>query len=159
MNNKYTVKSIVTAGVIAAIYTAITLVAAPISFGPLQMRIAEGMTLLPLLMPQATLGLFVGCALSNMIGGYGMIDVVVGSLTTLVAAYITSKCKNPIIGGLPPVILNGVAIGGMLYVMGVAEVALPVIMAQIAIGQAASVYIVGLPIHTAIKKLKQKGTL
>ena len=149
----YTAKQISTAGLIAAIYTAVTLATAGISYGPVQFRIAESMTLLPLLMPEAIPGLFVGCFLANIIGGYGIADAVIGSLATLAAALVTRRCKGPLTGGLPPVIFNGIAIGAMLKVIGETTLALPVIMVMIAAEEAVSVYLFGMLLLTAIKRL------
>lgn len=99
-------KFIVKAGIIAAIYIILTVVMGETGFGPIQFRISEAMTILPLFEPAAIPGLFVGCFLSNIFGGYGLIDIVFGSLTTLVAAYITSKMPNKYLAALPPILLN-----------------------------------------------------
>ena len=69
--SQFTIKDITIAAVIAALYAALTVVFAPISYGAVQFRIAEALTLLPVLLPQAIPGLAVGCLVSNLIGGYG----------------------------------------------------------------------------------------
>ena len=74
---------------IAALYTGLTFVLAPISFGPVQFRVSEALTLLPFCLPEAVPGLFIGCLISNMLGGFGIIDIVLGSAATLAAAWIT----------------------------------------------------------------------
>lgn len=113
MDTKYLTK----AGLISAIYVVLVAIQIPIgqlAFGPVQLRIAEGLTLLPLLEPAAIPGVFIGCLISNIIlvsfSGFGLIDIVGGSLITLVAAYLTSKMPNKILGVLPPVILNGLVV-------------------------------------------------
>ncbi len=138
---------------IAAIYAGLTLATAGFSFGPTQLRVAEAMTLLPLLFPEAVPGLFVGCFLSNLIGGYGIADAIVGSLATLAAALLTRRCKGPLTGGLPPVIINAVAIGVLLKAVGAAEAALPFVMIQLAAEEAASVYLFGLPLLGLMRRL------
>jgi uncharacterized membrane protein len=82
-------KDISLAGLIAAIYTVLTLALAPFSFGVYQVRIAEALTVTPCLSRAAVPGLFVGCLLANWFGGLGYQDIIFGSLITLVAAMAT----------------------------------------------------------------------
>lgn len=112
-NTKYLSK----AGMIAAIYVVLVLVEIPfgqLAFGPIQVRIAEALVILPLLESAAIPGVFVGCLIANLIltfsSGYGLIDVIGGSLVTLISAYLTSKMPNRILGVLPPVILNALIV-------------------------------------------------
>jgi uncharacterized membrane protein len=77
------------AGLIAAAYAVLSLAFAPISFAVYQVRIAEALTVLPFLTPAAIPGLYVGCLLANIIGGMGWIDIVIGPLITLAAAFLT----------------------------------------------------------------------
>lgn len=104
MDNKRT-KYIVKAGIIAAIYVVLTIVLEPISFGPIQFRISEAMTVLPFFIPEAIPGLFIGCFFANFAGG-SAIDIFFGSLTTLLAAYLTSKMPNKYLATIPPILLN-----------------------------------------------------
>ena len=71
---------------IAALYVALTLVFAPISFGAMQVRVSEALTILPLFTPAAIPGLFLGCVLANLLGSAVLLDVVFGSLATLIGA-------------------------------------------------------------------------
>ena len=106
------------AGVIAALYVALTYAFSPIAFGPFQFRPAEAFCILPLFFPEAIPALFIGCALSNLASPYAVYDVTIGALTTLLAAFITYMvgrfCKKElwkfVLGGLPPVLLNAVII-------------------------------------------------
>ncbi len=81
-----------------------------LAFGPIQLRIAEGLTLLPLVEVAAVPGLFVGCLIANLIllpySPFGLIDIFGGSLVTLIAAYLTSKMSNKVMGALPPNIIK-----------------------------------------------------
>lgn len=112
-NTKYLSK----AGMIAALYVVLVLVEIPLgqlAFGPIQVRIAEALVLLPLVESAAIPGVFIGCLIANLIltfsSGYGLIDVIGGSLVTLISAYLTSKMPNKILGILPPVILNALIV-------------------------------------------------
>lgn len=103
------------AALIAAMYVVLVVVqmvpAASLTYGPVQLRLAEGLTVLPFLEAAAVPGLFIGCLISNIIlvfqSGFGVIDVVCGSLVTLLAAYLTGKSKNKILAFFPPILLNG----------------------------------------------------
>ena len=116
MNTRYLTK----ASIIAAIYVILVLIQllpfpiATLTFGPVQLRLAEGLALLPLVEAAAIPGLFVGCILANLllapISGFGLVDIIGGSLVTLVAAYLTSKMKSKITGMIPPVLLNGLIV-------------------------------------------------
>lgn len=116
MNIRYLTK----ASLIAAIYIVLVLLQtlpfpiASLTFGPVQLRIAEGLALLPLVEAAAVPGVFVGCLIANLLiapySGFGLIDIFGGSLVTLLAAYITSKMKNKITGIIPPVVLNGLIV-------------------------------------------------
>jgi len=116
MNIRYLTK----ASLIAAIYIVLVLLQtlpfpiASLTFGPVQLRIAEGLALLPLVEAAAVPGVFVGCLIANLLiapySGFGLIDIFGGSLVTLLAAYLTSKMKNKVTGIIPPVVLNGLIV-------------------------------------------------
>ena len=80
--------------VIAAVYTALTLLLMPLSYGVMQVRVSEALTVLPALTPAAIPGLFVGCFVSNMLGPNGMIDMILGSGATLLAAIASYKLRK-----------------------------------------------------------------
>ena len=103
-------------GVIAAAYAALTLVASAmnLAYGPVQFRFSEALTVLPFLFPGTWPGLFVGCLVANLLSPYGPIDIVIGSLATLLAVIWTEKVDRPWLAPLPPVLCNMVLVGGML---------------------------------------------
>ncbi len=144
-------KSLTRAAAVAALYAAVTLVLAPISFGPMQLRVSEALTLLPCLFPEAIPGLFVGCFLANLVGGYGLIDAVVGGLATLAAAMLTYRLRGKRwLAALPPVLVNAVVIGLLLHFM--ADAPLLLTMLYIGAGQAAACYALGLPMLVALDR-------
>lgn len=111
-----TVRSLAAAGLVAALYAALTLVFAPISFAQIQFRIAESLTLLPVLSGASVPGLFIGCLAANLLTGQPWQDVVFGSLATLTAALLTRRLRARLwLAALMPVVVNAVVIGGMLY--------------------------------------------
>lgn len=91
---------------IACVYLALVYIFQFMSFGAIQFRIAEAMTILPSLFPFSVAGLTIGCFLSNFMSVWGWSDLVFGTLCTLVAGLITSKIKNPFLAALPPVLIN-----------------------------------------------------
>ena len=129
---KLQTRALTLAAVIAALYIVLTLPFAQIAFGPVQFRLAEAMTVLPILTPAAIPGLFIGCFVANLLNpqNLGIVDIVGGSTVTLLAAWLTWKmgkrfrnCKlagrspiwrDRIIPLVPPVILNGVIVGTYL---------------------------------------------
>ena len=110
------VRSLCLAAMIAALYLALTLLFQPISFGAVQFRISEAMTLLPAIFPEATIGLTLGCFLSNFLAGANVYDVVFGTLATLLAALISWRVgkKKLWYAAIPPVVCNGVIVGLVL---------------------------------------------
>jgi uncharacterized membrane protein len=137
------------AAVIGALYAALTLALQPISFGLIQFRVAEALTVLSFYTPAAIPGLFVGCLLANIVGGLGIIDIVFGSLATLVAAYMTYKIKNRYLAPLPPVLVNALVVGPIVayYV----EVPFYIGMIYVGLGQLVVCYALGLPLLMALK--------
>ena len=140
--------------VIAALYVVLTLVFAPISFGPVQVRIAEALCILPMFTPAAIPGLFIGCMLANLIGGGIMLDVIFGSLATLIGAVLGYLLrKNRWLVPLPAVIANALIVPFVLkYGYGVVDVAVPVLMLQILLGEIAGCYVLGELLCTALLK-------
>ena len=146
-----TTKRLTRAGVVAALYIAITFIFTATSFGPVQIRVAEGLAILPVLFPEAIAGLFLGCLLSNILGPYGAADIVFGSLTTLLAAYFTYVFRHSYIAFVSPILLNAVFVSLYLHLL----FALPYWPAffSIGLGQCAAVIGVGLPLLHLLKKI------
>ena len=150
-------KRIAQAGIIAAMYIALTFVFAPISFGAIQVRIAEALTILPIFTPAAIPGLFVGCLLGNILGGAVIWDVIFGSLATLLGAigtYLLRK-RNPIFGTIPPIISNTVIIPFVLrYAYGMEDTAHIILMFSIFCGEVLSCGVLGGALGFALRKAK-----
>ena len=151
---KFTTRTLTQSAIIAAIYVAITLLLAPISYGQLQVRVSEALTLLPILTPTAIPGLFVGCLLANVFNpaGASVLDIVFGSLATLAAACCTYALrKKPLLAACPPVIINAVVIGLVLHI----QFQLPLVatMGWVGLGQLIACYAGGFALLWALKKL------
>lgn len=149
------VKKLARAGIIAAIYVALTLLTQPISFGMLQVRVSEALTLLPFIFPEAIWGVTVGCLIANIFGGT-VLDVIFGTLATLLAAIITRKMKSVYLAPLPPIILNGLIVGSVVAFNIYAEPNIGVIATvclMVAAGEAVSCYILGIPLMALVNKI------
>ena len=85
-----------------------------LTYGPIQCRFSEALTVLPFLNPLTTWGLFIGCIISNILSPYGLLDLIVGSAATLIAGLWTARCKHKWLAPLPPVICNGILVGGLI---------------------------------------------
>lgn len=155
MNTKFLTK----ASLIAAIYIILILIQIPmgsLAFGPVQLRLAEGLTLLPFIETAAIPGLFIGCLISNIIlssySSFGLVDIIGGSLVTLIAAYLTSKMPNKLMAALPPIILNGLIVS--IWVSYFTKVPYLFTVLGIAAGEIASIAIFGYVMLSAYEKTK-----
>ena len=146
-------KKITRIGVVAALYATITLVLGSISYVQIQFRISEVMTLLPLFGKEYILSLTIGCFLANVIGPYGVPDIILGTLATFISVYLVyltgkhmkDKKGYLIIASLWPTIVNAIIIGGViLHVL----FKLPLILSilQVGFGQFVVITIIGVPL-------------
>ena len=156
------VKSLARAGMIAAIYAALTLIFAPISFNAVQFRISEAMTVLPMLLPEAVPGLAVGCLVANILGGAALPDVIGGTLATLIAAILTRTLrKKPVLAMASPVVINGLIVGPLVYFCYEYQSvfspgALSFTVFTVALGEAVVVAVLGTLLIKALPKIKWK---
>lgn len=139
--------SLAKAAIVAALYVALTFLSSAFSlaFGPIQLRFAEALCILPVFTPAAIPGLFVGCILANLLGGAVPLDVVFGSLATLIGALGTrSLKKSPILSLLPPIAANTVVVPLLLYyAYGFRDTALPLLFLSVFVGEVLSAGVMG----------------
>ena len=147
-------------GVVAASYAALTLVASALNlaYGPVQFRFSEALTILPFLFPGTWPGLFVGCLLANLLSPYGPLDIILGSLATLIAAILTEKTNHRWLAPLFPVLSNAVLVGGMLawYEVGFTAQFPPLFAVNalwVGLGEAVVCYILGGLLIKAVPKV------
>lgn len=159
---KFSVRDLCLAAMVAALYAVMGYFGNIFgwTYGPFQFRFAEALTVLPFLFPWATPGLFVGCLIVNLLSPYGPLDIVVGSLATLIAALWTAHTPNKWLAPLPPVICNAVLVG---FTIGWAEAGgftekLPGAWAwngfTVGLGELAVCYILGLLLLALLPKIK-----
>lgn len=157
MKNKK-VLFLVQAAMIAAIYVVLTVMFAPFSFGEVQVRIAEALTILPVFTPAAIPGLFIGCLIGNIFGGSILPDIIFGSLATLIGACFTYllRKQSKYLAPLPPILANTVIVPFVLrYAYGIN---LPILfmMLTVGIGEVISCGVLGMIVYAALEKYKYR---
>ena len=137
--------------VLAALYVVLTM-----PFGVLttasgfQFRPAEALTILPVLFPYTVWGLAIGCAISNLVSAFGVADVVLGALTTLVAGFLTARCRKFYLAPLPPVLLNAFLLP-LIWMIASPVSYWPNVLSLL-LTQSAVIFGLGIPLYFLAKK-------
>ena len=153
---------IVQAALIAAIYAAATYIAAilNLAYGQIQFRFSEALNILALFTPAAIPGLSIGCLIANLGSPYGAIDIVLGTLATLLSSlaiyYIARPLKRvgPYLAPLFPTLFNAVIIGfeiTMFLPKGAGWTAFLLSAGQVGLGEAVVCFALGIPLYYIIK--------
>ncbi|MDF2611567.1 MAG: putative rane protein [Lachnospiraceae bacterium] len=154
MNNKKTL-FLTQAAIIAAIYVVLVLAFQPISYGPVQARIAEALTILPYFTPAAIPGVTLGCLLSAFFTGADILDIIFGSLATLIAAILSYQLRRfKFLVPIPPIIVNALIIPWVLrFAYGEAQ---PIyfMMLTVGAGEIFAAGVLGLVLLFALDRVK-----
>lgn len=164
MNKKKT-DFVVKSAVIAAIYAGLTYFAAilNVAYGGIQFRFSEALTILAVFSPAAIPGLTIGCFLGNITSPYGIVDIICGTLATLIAAVLSYKTRNikfkdlPLLSALFPVISNAIIVGLEITLFmpeGFKFEAFLISALQVGLGELVMCYGLGIPLYKVIKRLK-----
>jgi len=143
-------QKIIFISIIGATYASLTLLLIPLSYGPFQLRLSEALTVLPYLFPQAVYGLFIGCFIANLFSPFGLLDIIFGSIATLIAAYLTSRAPNIYLAPLPPVIVNAFIVS--VYLSNLTGIPYWLMVSYIGVSQVVVCYGIGLPLLMVLKK-------
>jgi len=164
--NRNLIRFVVFNGIAAALYIVLTYFLAPISYGPVQARISEAITVFPIFSFNMIPGLAVGCLVSNLINpdSLGPVDIIGGTLATVIAGVFSRIIgkKNMWLGIIPPVVSNGIIVGGYLPFLLFDTVTwqeVLVTMLTVAAGEAAVLIVLGLPLVAVIGKTGLKNKL
>lgn len=154
---KISVLFVTQAAVIAAMYVVLTFVSSSLGLasGEIQIRLSEMLCILPAFTPAAIPGLFLGCLLSNLLTGCTVIDIVFGSLATLIAAVLSYQLRNhkyPLLITVPPVVANMIVVPFILKFSYGVPLPIPVMMATVGIGEVISVMVLGSVLYFALDK-------
>ncbi len=151
---KHRLQFMTQAAMIAAIYVVLTVILAPISFGEVQFRVAEMLTILPFFTPAAIPGVFLGCLLGNILGGAVLADVVFGSLATLIGAvgtYLLRK-RSLYLAPIPPIVANSLIVPFILkYAYGL-PLPIPFMMLSVCAGEILGCGVLGILLGKLINK-------
>ena len=147
---------LVQAAAIAAVYVVLTTVFAAFSFGEVQVRISEALTILPVFTPAAIPGLFVGCIISNFLGGAILMDVIFGSIATLIGAVFTYKLRGSSkwLAPLPPIVANALIVPFTLFYGYGVNLPIPFMMLTVGIGEVISCGVLGMILYGALSKYR-----
>lgn len=141
------------AAIIAALYAVLTIVI-PGGSGQIQVRVSEALTILAFFTPAAIPGLFIGCLSANIFVGAGPYDIVLGSLATLLAAFLTSRMPSKYLAPLPPVVINAVVVAIILKLSFNAP--LFITMGFVAVGELIACYGLGYPLLLLVGKNRNR---
>jgi len=154
---------IVESAMIAALYSLMTILIAPISSGLIQCRISEALCVLPYFTPAAVPGLFVGCVLANLLTGAVPLDIIAGSLATLAAAlmarWIGRRVKSPagrLLVPAPAVLVNALVVGWLLSDVYKVGAPYPLCALYVGLGQIVACYALGMPLLLVLERYKKK---
>ncbi len=158
---------VVTAALIAAAYAALTYVSAALglAYGGIQFRLSEALNILAAFTPAAIPGLMIGCVIGNLGSPFGLVDIVVGTVATGLAAVtvrvIAKYCGKlaPYLGILPPTLFNAVLVGLEITWFlpdGITFLGFLIVALQVAIGEIVVCSALGVPLYYVVKN-KLKG--
>ena len=153
---KLNTRQIALNGVVAGLYAAITILTASFAYGNIQFRISEALMMLLLFEPSLTVGLTIGCLIANLFSTVSVLDIVIGTAATLLACLLTTRIKKPALAPLPTILVNAVMVGAMLSWLYMPSeqfwYGLLVFGGEVGAGEAAVLYVLGLPLYYAMKK-------
>ncbi len=153
--NDSRVTTMVQAALIAAVYAALTLPFAPVSYGPIQFRVSEALTILPYFTSAAVPGVTLGCLLSNILMGSPFPDVIFGTLATLIGAIFSRMLrKHKYLVCVPPILSNALIIPWVLKFAYGAEDLVPFMMLTVGIGEVLAVGVLGNILLLALERCR-----
>ena len=140
------------------LYVVLVVIFNYISFGPIQFRVAEALTILPYFTPAAIPGLFIGCILANVIGGAVVWDIILGSIATLIGAVFTYllRKKSKFLAPLPPVLANTIIVPWVLKYAYGAEEMVWFMAVTVGIGEILACYVLGMILLFALNKVRRQ---
>lgn len=161
MFKKVSAKSLCRAGVIAALYVVMSLLLYLLTFGTIQFRLSEALTVLPLFFAESIPALFIGCLIVNLFSAAGIYDILIGSAATLLAAICTylagraikNKILKFLVGIIFPVVFNAFAVPLIFVLAGTNEYAYMLEVAIIGGEELGAVAVFGGILYFALAKI------
>ena len=153
---KLNTRQIALNGIVAGLYAAITILTASFAYGNIQFRISEALMMLLLFEPHLTICMTIGCLIANLFSTVSVLDIVIGTAATLLACLLTTRIKKPWLAPLPTILVNAVMVGAMLSWLYMPSEqfwnGLLVFGGEVGAGEAAVLYVLGIPLYYAMKK-------
>ncbi len=145
------------AAVIAALYVVLTYVFSAFASGVIQVRVSEALTILPAFTPAAIPGLVIGCLLSNTLTGCVLLDIIFGSVATLIGALGSYALRRHTwLVPIPPIVSNMIIVPFVLRFAYGATDAFPFMIATVGAGEIISCYLLGMILYGALKKVNHR---
>lgn len=142
------------AAIIAALYIVLTYVFSAFASGVIQVRVSEALTILPAFTPAAIPGLVIGCLLSNTLTGCVLLDIIFGSVATLIGALGSYALRRHTwLVPIPPIVSNMIIVPFVLRFAYGATDAFPFMIATVGAGEIISCYLLGMLLYGALKKM------
>ena len=142
------------AAVIAALYVVLTYVFSAFASGVIQVRVSEALTILPAFTPAAIPGLVIGCLLSNTLTGCVLLDIIFGSVATLIGALGSYALRRHTwLVPITPIVSNMIIVPFVLRFAYGATDAFPFMIATVGAGEIISCYLLGMILYGALKKV------
>lgn len=147
----FSIQKLVTLAAVAAVYVAMTLVIAPLAYGPIQFRFSEILVLLCFYNKDYCYSMVAGCAIANLFSPMAAMDVPFGTAATLISVLcMVFFAKKLWVASLFPVIINGIVVGIELYVA--LNEPLLFSMATVALGELVVVTVLGVPFFKLLER-------
>ncbi len=151
------IRKLVICAMVAAIYAVVTILTASFAYGPVQFRLAEALCVLPLFLPYTSWGLIVGCLIANLFSTVSVLDIVIGTLATVLACGMTVRWRRTWMAVAAPVLCNAVLVGAMLawvYMRENLALGFAVNAAQVGLGELAVMLVLGLPLCALLRRTR-----
>ena len=155
MKNHINTKKLALNAILAALYAVITILTAPLSYGLANFRLSEALIVLCCFEPSLSAGIILGCFLANLFSTVTALDIVVGTLATVIACALTSRCRRLWLIPLSNVLVNGILVGGMLAaVLFPNQLVTGFLLAfvQVSFGEAVVMYGLGVPLYLFLQR-------
>lgn len=115
MKKGISVKLVVINAMIAGVYAVLTLAISPLAYSEIQFRLSEIIVFLAFYNRRYIPGLAVGCILANLFSPMGLLDIVFGTISTLIVCIAMYLIKNRYLAALAGAIITGIIIGAELW--------------------------------------------
>ena len=148
--NNLKIKDVLQISIVAAIYIVLTVAVSPLSYGDVQFRVSETLMLLVLYKKRYAISMIIGCLIANLFSPVGAVDVIFGTLATIVAIIPMLFIKNLEISSIFPSISNGIIVGLELAI--VYELPIAFTMFTVFLGEFVVVSLIGIPLFRALEK-------